>query len=328
MAEPKQLANRARNDLAQALESLQSSPDVPERLLEIAAPIAQSMGILHRVEQTGQAEVATCQQALDNVRNALNALQAVGVSNPAVENAMEAVAGSLSKLFALSKTVSDAAAARGVAAAPQAPVQPQPAMAPVAAPQPAQQPVAPQVAQPQAAAPVHAAAPAQPLDHTAMAGTPQMAAPTAQAQDQQAGGGTVMMNDGAGPAVGVKDDHVVGMTGAPPPPSGAQQIDVELGAHSTSNFYKGLSGNDVIDHGGIFVGTYKVPKMNTPVVLRILLPGDLEFVADGIVQWTRDTRSGESEPGFGAKFTRIPPEGRTLVYRYVKNREPMFYDDM
>jgi hypothetical protein len=64
------------------------------------------------------------------------------------------------------------------------------------------------------------------------------------------------------------------------------------------------------------------------VALRILLPGDLEFEADAVVQFTRETRSGEAVPGFGAKFTRISAEGRQLVYRYVRNREPMFYDDM
>jgi len=305
MAEPKELANKARTDLAQALEALQSSPDVPERLLEIAEPIAATMGILHRIERSGTAEGASCQQALDQVRGALDELQAVGSNVPAVDQAMEAVAGSLSKLFALAKTVGDAPA-------------PQPA-----APQPAPQPVAPQPAAPQAAQPV---APQQPLDQTALAGTPQMASPAA--PDQLAAGGTVLMGDGQ-PVAGVPaDDHVPGMTDAPPPPAGAEHVNVELGAHSTSNFYKGLSGNDVIDHGGIFVGTYKIPKVNTPVQLRVLLPGDLEFIADAIVQWTRETRSGESEPGFGAKFTRIPPEGRKLVYRYVRNREPMFYDDM
>ncbi|MBW2459084.1 MAG: hypothetical protein JRI68_31580 [Deltaproteobacteria bacterium] len=157
-----------------------------------------------------------------------------------------------------------------------------------------------------------------------------MAVPVGQAQpaDQLAAGGTVMLGGGQGAGGAPEDHHVPGMTDAPPPPAGAEVVNVELGAHSTSNFYKGLSGNDVIDHGGIFVGTYKIPKMGKPVQLRVLLPGDLEFVADAIVQWTRETRSGESDPGFGAKFTRIPPEGRTLVYRYVRNREPMFYDDM
>lgn len=121
--------------------------------------------------------------------------------------------------------------------------------------------------------------------------------------------------------------RVPGQTDAPAPPEGALRVDVELGAHSASNFYKGLSGNDVVDHGGIFVATYQVPKVGKPIALRVLLPGELEFEADAIVQWVRETRSGEEQPGFGAKFTRISGEGRQLVYRYARNREPMFYDD-
>jgi hypothetical protein len=36
----------------------------------------------------------------------------------------------------------------------------------------------------------------------------------------------------------------------------------------------------------------------------------------------------EVPPGFGARFTEISQEGRQLVYRYVRNREPLFYDDL
>jgi hypothetical protein len=115
-------------------------------------------------------------------------------------------------------------------------------------------------------------------------------------------------------------------TTAPATPT-AGRIDVELGIHSTSNFYKGLGGNDVIEAGGIFVATYKVPKLGATVNLRVLLPGDYEFNAVAVVQWTR-AAGDVSDPGFGARFTQISAEGRQLVYRYARNREPMFYDDL
>jgi Tfp pilus assembly protein PilZ len=113
-------------------------------------------------------------------------------------------------------------------------------------------------------------------------------------------------------------------------PAQSGNVVVELGTHSVSNFYKGLSGNDVIEHGGIFVATYKIPKIGMTVNLRVLLPGDYEFQASGVVQWIREASAvGEgAEPGFGARFTQITPEGRQLVYRYARNREPMFYDDL
>lgn len=117
---------------------------------------------------------------------------------------------------------------------------------------------------------------------------------------------------------------------APPPAARSQQgsVVVGLGAHSVSNFYKGLGGNDVIEYGGIFASTYQIPKIGTPVNLLVKLPGDLEFQAAGVVQWIREASGDGVDPGFGARFTQITPEGRQLVYRYTRNREPILYDDL
>jgi hypothetical protein len=117
---------------------------------------------------------------------------------------------------------------------------------------------------------------------------------------------------------------------AAPLPGQAQRFDAELGAHSPTNFYKGLSGNDVIDSGGIFIATYNIPEVGQPLTVKVCLPGGYEFEAAAVVRWTRDSpQSGaDSSPGFGAQFTQISAEGRQLVYRYVRNREPLFYDDL
>jgi hypothetical protein len=107
-------------------------------------------------------------------------------------------------------------------------------------------------------------------------------------------------------------------------------VEAELGAHSTTNFYKGLSGNDVVDSGGIFIATYNIPDIGTPLSVKVSLPGGYEFEALAVVRWTRDSpQSGaDGSPGFGAQFTQISPEARQLVYRYVRNREPLFHDDL
>jgi hypothetical protein len=107
-------------------------------------------------------------------------------------------------------------------------------------------------------------------------------------------------------------------------------VAAELGAHSPSNFYKGLSGNDIVDHGGLFVSTYKLPKLGAPVRLKVSLPGGYEFEANAVVRWRREASDAGSDapPGFGAQFTDITPDARQLVYRYVRNREPMFHDDL
>jgi uncharacterized protein (TIGR02266 family) len=114
------------------------------------------------------------------------------------------------------------------------------------------------------------------------------------------------------------------------PPQNAAQFEAELGAHSPSNFYKGLSGNDVIESGGIFIATYQIPDVGRDVWVKVSLPGGFEFTALGVVRWTRDMpHSGaDSPPGFGVQFTQITAEARQLVYRYVRNREPLFHDDL
>lgn len=114
---------------------------------------------------------------------------------------------------------------------------------------------------------------------------------------------------------------------APPANGDMQVIAADLGAHSPTNFYKGLSGNDIIDHGGLFVSTYVAPKIGTPIRLKVSLPGGYEFEANAVVKWTREL-GGDAAPGFGAQFTAITPEARQLVYRYVRNREPIFHDDL
>jgi hypothetical protein len=113
-------------------------------------------------------------------------------------------------------------------------------------------------------------------------------------------------------------------------------IEAPLGANSPSNFYAGLS-SDVIAGGGLFVATYQLPEVGEAVVLQISMPGGYEFTAKAIVTWirsagaaatgTQSLRATAGPPGFGARFCEISEEGRGLVLRYVRNREPLFYDD-
>jgi Tfp pilus assembly protein PilZ len=365
MSEPVQLAKAAREQLAAALNALQTS-DVPDELVDAAEPVAQAMGVLHRIERTNGANLDGRDDALAAVRSALSRVQMVEARHPAVEIVMEAVAGSLSKVHALARYQPPAPPP---APAP-APAPPRPAAAPAPAPvAPRPQPVAVAAFTPPPAAPT-APAP-QPFAGAKPEATLPLSGGT-QVIDTPMGrpGATLAMAPGessgtspafaqhqrretppvispqfaqaaraatppvqpapptqpAAPAPATATPTVVSK-GASAASGGPNKIDVELGIHSASNFYKGLGGNDVIEHGGIFVATYKVLKIHTAVTLRILLPGDYEFTAGAVVQWTREG-AGSSEPGYGARFTQITPEGRQLVYRYTRNREPMFYDDL
>ncbi|HEY5146119.1 MAG TPA: PilZ domain-containing protein [Polyangiaceae bacterium] len=274
MSDAVTLARIARESLARGLNALQADPNVPQRLLELAAPIAQAMGALHQIERSGGIQLnPNAPTALAHLQTAMAELQAQPPQYAAVGAALEAVAAALGNVHTLARAAAQPPPPAPVAYAPP----PEPARAP---PRPVAQaaPAPPHVA---ATVPRHAPSRVQPEAAMAMAAD-----------------------------------------------SGA--VTAELGAHSQSNFYKGLSGNDIIEHGGLFVSTYKLPKIGQSVRLRVSLPGGYEFEANTVVRWRREpSDAGDAAPpGFGAQFTEITPEARQLVYRYVRNREPLFHDDL
>jgi hypothetical protein len=316
VSDPLSTSRTARESLARGLNALHADPSVPSHLVDLAAPIAQAMGALHQLERTNQL-APHADVALNHVRGALGSLQNSGVSHPAVGAALEAVAQSLSLVHQLSRMAGGAppqAAPPQAAAPPPAPQRQATAnMAARAGAHPASAPAQP-VAFPQPVAAVAFPPPAQPAPAPGVVRDPFAAPPP------------VAVPPAAAPP-GPKPATPSMPVPAPPPPGNAQLIAADLGAHSPTNFYKGLSGNDIIDHGGLFVSTYVPPKIGTPIRLKVSLPGGYEFEANAVVKWTRE-QGGDAPPGFGAQFTGITQEARQLVYRYVRNREPLFHDDL
>jgi hypothetical protein len=367
MSEPVQLAKLARQHLAAALGALQAT-GIPDELMSIADPIAATMGILHRIERSEGADLSGREEALANVRGALQALQKLTFPHAAVDVVMDSIAQSLSQVHALSKYVAPQQAyvppqpiqqayappqpapqayappqpaPQAYAPpqpAPQAYAPPQPAQQAYAPPQPAQQAYAPPQPAPQAYAPPQPApqayAPPQPAQQAyappqpaQQAYAPQAYQPAPQAVAAQAAPQAVAAFAPSPQAYAPQASAPRAEAAAFKPAAARERVDVELGTHSASNFYKGLGGNDVIEAGGVFVATYKLHAIGVSVDLRVLMPGNYEFFATAVVQWIREG-DGSTEPGFGARFTQISPEGRQLVYRYTRNREPIFYDDL
>jgi uncharacterized protein (TIGR02266 family) len=118
---------------------------------------------------------------------------------------------------------------------------------------------------------------------------------------------------------------------APPQPAAAtgpkQQLEVNIGATTESNFYVGFSGE--ISEGGVFVSTYEVHPVGTPVDVLVTLPGGFEFRTNGVVRFVRDPLdfSADAEPGMGISFNHLEPQDRELVLRFIRKRPPMFYDE-
>jgi hypothetical protein len=321
------LARTARESLARGLGALQT-PGAPPHLMASAEPIANAMSALHRIEGSrGNVGPEVGAAALAAVRQALSQLQSSPVAHPAVDEAMEAIASSLGAVHQLSQGLQ---AKPSMAPAP--PTQPSNAFQAPQAPPPQVAVVAPQPGYPQAAPQAYPPpAPQAEWQRTQAAQPPpqpawpqQQAAPAPQHQYAMPTGGQPQYY----PPTGAQQQAPAAAAGAAP--GGMLRVQAELGAHSTTNFYKGLSGNDVIDSGGIFVATYNLPAIGQPLIIKVSLPGGYEFEAQGVVRWTRESpQSGaDSPPGFGAQFTQISAEGRQLVYRYVRNREPLFHDDL
>src|SRR4051812_38844396 len=109
MQEPAQLAKGAREMLAAALNALQAKGALSPELESIAEPIAQAMGTLHRVERSGGQSLDGCDAALAHVRDVLNRLQRLGMTDPVVEKVTEHVASSLSHVHALARISAGAA---------------------------------------------------------------------------------------------------------------------------------------------------------------------------------------------------------------------------
>ena len=368
MSEPVRLARLAREHLASALNTLQSEENIPDELMDTADPIAEAMGVLHRIERSGGAALEGRTEALKKIRSSLNQLLGLTGSHPAIEKVMESVALALTKVASLVRYTPLPVAPAPVPVASQ-PVPVAPVPLPAA---PAPVPVAP-VPLPAAPVPVPIAPAPIPVAFSTLpvvsASVPGASASVLGASASVLGASVTHLGDSVsllgasasvpgasasvpggpattpgGPAtapspvfVSPQDtkparhpDSRPDLKREPKPTPGAPNIDVELGLHSASNFYRGLGGDDIIENGGIFIATYRVPKLGSAVSLRVLLPGNDEFSANAEVCWTRGQGASvdSADPGFGARFTQISQEGRMLIRRYIRNREPIFYDDL
>ncbi len=99
-------------------------------------------------------------------------------------------------------------------------------------------------------------------------------------------------------------------------------VEVELGVHSESNFFTGITGD--ISDGGLFVATHVPLKVGVDVTVKFTLPACPEVTAKAVVVWVSDPLAGK--PGMGVRFTELRPEDEALIHRFIAKREPLYYD--
>jgi len=106
-----------------------------------------------------------------------------------------------------------------------------------------------------------------------------------------------------------------------------EELEVNLGATTESNFYVGFSGE--IGDGGVFAATYNIMPKGTPVLVTLTLPGGFDRKVHGWVRFVRDPMdmASESEPGMGIQFEQLDHDARELILRFIKKRPPIFFDE-
>ena len=109
--------------------------------------------------------------------------------------------------------------------------------------------------------------------------------------------------------------------------SGRFSVDLEVTMSSDHNFYAGFAEN--ISSGGLFVATYVRRRKGDRLEIVFNIPSHPEPIrATGEVRWVREySEHSNVPPGFGVRFVDLPDDAALAIDRFLKDREPLFYDD-
>jgi uncharacterized protein (TIGR02266 family) len=104
-------------------------------------------------------------------------------------------------------------------------------------------------------------------------------------------------------------------------------VELDVTLESEHNFYAGFVEN--LSASGIFVATHTKRGIGELVEFSIRLAKDEEPITGvGEVRWTRQySETSDSPPGVGLKFKKLGDGAAARIEAFLKNREPLFFDD-
>ncbi len=104
-------------------------------------------------------------------------------------------------------------------------------------------------------------------------------------------------------------------------------VELEVNVLSENNLYAGLAEN--LSAGGVFVATHKPQKVGAKIELSLRMPdSEEEFPIVGEVRWVRlYNEHSDTSPGFGVRFVSLPAGAAAAIERFLRQREPLFFDD-
>jgi uncharacterized protein (TIGR02266 family) len=101
-------------------------------------------------------------------------------------------------------------------------------------------------------------------------------------------------------------------------------IEIEIEFKEDTQFFAGLTQD--ISEGGVFIATYRIQAIGTPLTLAFALPDGTRVTARGEVRWVRDTTLVEGRPGMGVAFTELPPEALAAIARFCRQNAPLYVE--
>lgn len=104
-------------------------------------------------------------------------------------------------------------------------------------------------------------------------------------------------------------------------------VDLDITMSSDHNFYAGFAEN--ISSGGLFVATHVKRPRGDRLDIVINIPGRAEPIrVVGEVRWSREySEHSNVPPGFGVRFVDLPERDAKVIDAFLRDREPIFYDD-
>jgi uncharacterized protein (TIGR02266 family) len=104
-------------------------------------------------------------------------------------------------------------------------------------------------------------------------------------------------------------------------------VDLDVTMSSEHNFYAGFAEN--ISSGGLFIATHSLKPVGERLDIVVTLPdADGPIRAVGEVRWVREySERSNVPPGVGIRFVDLPDWAASAIEAFLKDREPLFYDD-
>jgi uncharacterized protein (TIGR02266 family) len=101
-------------------------------------------------------------------------------------------------------------------------------------------------------------------------------------------------------------------------------VELQIEFNEDTQFFAGLTQD--ISEGGVFIATYRILPIGTPLTLSFELPDATKVTARGEVRWVRDTNMVEGRPGMGVSFTDLTPESLAAISRFCRHNAPLYVE--